>query len=152
MMLTPELRSTDEPCCWAGRLTATPMAKIANIAANTIKARRRAATILPNMNTCRLGSKQDRQHLEETGEPVRVLEGDRGVRVVERAYLVVPEQLLHWAICDAAGPRAMLVRLERGRRRVAGEGLDDALRDQDEPDDDRKRLLNNLILGNDKRT
>ena len=38
VMLTPELRSTCEPCCSAGRLTATPIAKTANIAANTIQA------------------------------------------------------------------------------------------------------------------
>ena len=54
-MFTPELRSTCEPCCSAGRLTATPIAKTANIAANTAQACRRASTIFPNMNTCAAG-------------------------------------------------------------------------------------------------
>ena len=54
-MFTPESRSTAEPCCSAGRLTATPIAKTANIATNTIQACRRANTIFPNMNTCAAG-------------------------------------------------------------------------------------------------
>ena len=55
VMLTPESRSTCEPCCSAGRATATPIAKTANIAAKTIQAWRRASTIFPNMNTCAAG-------------------------------------------------------------------------------------------------
>ena len=54
-MFTPELRRTAEPCCSAGRLTATPSAKTTNIAANTAQACRRASTIFPNMNTCAAG-------------------------------------------------------------------------------------------------
>ena len=54
-MFTPESRSTCEPCCSAGRRSATPIANTANIARNTIQACRRASTILPNMNTCAAG-------------------------------------------------------------------------------------------------
>ncbi len=54
-MFTPELRSTCEPCCSAGRFTATPIANTASIAANTIQPCRRARTIFPNMNTCPAG-------------------------------------------------------------------------------------------------
>ena len=55
VMFTPEARSTCEPCCSAGSATPTPIANIANIAANTTQACRRASTILPNMNTCAAG-------------------------------------------------------------------------------------------------
>ncbi len=54
-MFTPDERSTCEPCCSAGRLTASPTTSKVNIAANTIQAWRRARTIFPNMNTCAAG-------------------------------------------------------------------------------------------------
>ena len=123
VMLTPELRSTGEPCCSAGRLTATPMAKIANIAANTIQACRRAATIFPNMNTCAAGISRIGQHLEEVREPVRVLERDGGVRVVEAA--AVRPQLLDRDLrarpgrARSSGARPGASSRSRGRRRSA---------------------------------
>ena len=55
VMFTPELRSTAEPCCSAGRLIPTPMMNTTSIAASTIDACRRAPTIFPNMNTCAVG-------------------------------------------------------------------------------------------------
>ena len=55
VMLTPELRSTAEPCCSAGSATAIPIANIVNIAPRSMMPWRRAPTILPNMNTCAAG-------------------------------------------------------------------------------------------------
>jgi hypothetical protein len=54
-MFTPESRSTCEPCCSAGRITAIPIRNIASIAPKIGSACLRAFTIRPNMNTCAAG-------------------------------------------------------------------------------------------------
>ena len=50
-MLTPEARSTCEPCCSAGNAIPTPTTNSTSIAARTATAWRRASTIFPNMKT-----------------------------------------------------------------------------------------------------
>ncbi len=71
---------------------ATPTAKIANIAAKTIHACRRASTIFPNMKTCAAGISRIESISRKFVSAVRVLERDGRVRVVEAAA-VRPELL-----------------------------------------------------------
>ena len=83
-------------------------------------------------------NKQDRQHLEEVGQTVRVLERHGRVRVVEAA--AVRPELLDRDLRRSRPARDRLLRaLERRRRRMPVEGLDDTLRDQDHRQDDRER-------------
>ncbi len=134
-------RARGAPASRAARLGSavpTPIAKIANIAAKTIHACRRASTIFPNMNTCAGRDQQDREHLEEVREARRVLERHGRVRVVEAA--AVRPELLDRDLRRGRAARDRLLRaLERRRRRVAVEGLRHALRDQDHREDHGER-------------
>ena len=90
------------------------------------------------MKTCAAGISRIDEHLEEVREPVRVLERDGRVRVVEAA--AVRAELLDRDLRGDRAARDRLMRaLQRRRGRVTVERLRHALPDQQHGEHDRER-------------
>ncbi len=92
---------------------------------------------LPEHEHLRRRDQEDRQHLEEVREAVRVLERHCGVRVVVPAA-VRPQLLDRDLRCDGTAGDRLVRPLQRRRRRVRVEGLRHTLRDEQHTEDDRE--------------
>ena len=137
-MFTPELRSTCEPCCSAGRLTADADREDREHRGEHHPAVPASRDHLPEHEDLSRRDQQDRQHLEEIRQAVRILEGVGRVRVVVPA--AVRPELLHRDLRrDRAARDRLLSALKRRRRRVRVERLRYALRDQNRGEDHAER-------------
>ena len=136
-MLTPEARSTGEPCCSAAA-TITEAGDEQRCHGREHRPRVPARDDHPPEHE-HLGDRdqQQREHLDEVREPVRVLERRRRVGVVEAA--AVHREVLDRLLRGDGPARDRLRRaLQRARRRMAVERLRHALPGEDRCQDERQ--------------